>query len=260
MKKVPTKKIRRKRVYLSREDRAAREAENMRRAEIETRALDIESKRIDGAKATAIQVLERRSASWGDVGSRWEQERQDEAAEAKTAAKDRRKRNRAGLSNTKLAPVQGQTITGERVMVDQMSGRFLLMMRRSGWPRELAEACAHFEHDYQLSRSGIRSQSLEPHVDGGRSPQNTAQIEALQKVRLIEALIDPDDWLTFVLWAGHGMSITDMHSRGWGVKDELGRRLRRAATRAAAFYHSGFEPGVTRAHREMRMHLMDLER
>lgn len=242
----------RKTIALSRGDRAAKRAEKARRAEVETRALNIEGKRISDAKESAIAVLERRSATWEDVERRWGKERVEEAIAAKDSAKDRRRRDRAGLPNAKVAPVQGQTITGERVIVDQISGRFLLMMRRSGWPRELAEASSHFEHDYQLSMSGIRGQSLEPHVDGGRSPQNTHQIEALQRVQRIEALIDPEDWMVFMLWAGHGITLTEMHKRGWGVKDELGRRLRKAANRAAAFYHSGFEGTHSASYLAMR--------
>lgn len=231
--------MRRKRIRLSKEQREARDAELASRQVVENVALGIEAKRIDKAKADATAVLDRRSTSWGAVGEQWDQQRAQEAEAARVAAKERKRRRKLDLPNAKVYPVLAQTFEGEHVMVDSLSGRFNLMVKREGWPREIGEACQRFEHDYQLSLGGIRGQSLEPHVDGGKSPQNTAQIEAIQTMRDIEGGMHPEEWVVLVLWAGHGVSITEMHRNGWGIKDELGRRLKRAASRAAAYYQGG---------------------
>lgn len=217
-----------------------------------------EQRRIDEAKSSATKLLDRRSASWGAVNARWSRERETEATQARDAQKARRRQEKAGIANLKAQPVRGQAITGEKVIVDSVGGRFLLMMTRSGWPRELAEASARFERDYQLSRGGIRSQSLEPHVDGGRKGVNTSQMEAIAALRRIEASCDPEDWSAYVLWAGLGVTVTEMHKKHFGVKDELGKRLKRAASHAAAFYHSGFRIGASRTHRMMNEYIEEL--
>ncbi|WP_370677610.1 hypothetical protein [Pleomorphomonas sp. PLEO] len=231
--------MKKKRIYLNNEQMAVREQEIAHQGHVDIVADALVTKRAALAKAQALNILDSRTASWPEVSDRWDKEREEEAESAKLAAKERKRRRKLDMPNLKVSPVLAQTFSGERVMVDSISGRFNLMVKRYGWQRELGEACQRFEHDYQLSLGGIRSQSLEPHVDGGRSPQNTAQVEAIQTIRCIEQGMHPEEWVVLVLWAGHGITIKEMHKQGWGVTDELGRRLKRAASHAAAYYQGG---------------------
>ena len=164
----------------------------------------------------------------------------------------RPRKAKPGLPNLRVDPVPARTLAGEAMTVDRSGGRFFLMLSRSGWPRELVEACQRFEHDFQLARSGLRSGSLAERVDGGRPPSGTGPMDASGRIRRIEAKCDKEEFAVLVLWAGLGLTLSQINERGWGQKDELGRVLQRAASHAASIYHAGYVAPLSEKIRQMQ--------
>ena len=172
----------------------------------------------------------------------------------------RPRKQKPGLPNLRLDPVPARTVTGEAVTVDRSAGRFFLMLSRSGWPRELVEACQRFEHDFQFSRSGLRGAALSQRVDGGQRPETSSRIDAAGRLRRIEAACDKEEFAILTLGAGLGMTLSQISARGWGQKDELGRVLRRAASHAAGVYQAGYVAPLSSRLREMQKFIADATR
>lgn len=216
----------------------------------------VKERRIDEAKTLATGILDRRSSGWFDAQERMDAERE---REAKAAARRRRgdaKREAAQAhltANRKVIATTGTTADGATAILDEFGGRFGFMVRRSGWSRDLAEACVRFEADYALAHGGIKAQAYDPRVDSSGGEGGLHGIEAADRLRRMEATMEPDEFGILVLWAGLGVTITVMHARGIGVKDELGRLLKAAATKAAAFYaHRPHSPRPSERSRKIR--------
>lgn len=231
--------------------REANRAERRRLDEIDAKLEDLRQRRVEQAVDGALATVDRKTQKWGDLQTKLETERA-EYEEREKAARERHKKP--------PKPKAATTPTGERVMVDEISGRFLVMMKRSFWNREWAGACIRFEADYNAAMfSGLSGQGYDPRVDSSRGAGTTKNLEAAARLRAIEAHLEPEEFMILVLWAGHGMTITQMHARSIGVKDELGRLLKTAAQKLAAFYsNTRFVRQETERFRRMREALEEM--
>ncbi|PIO96840.1 hypothetical protein [Pleomorphomonas carboxyditropha] len=99
----------------------------------------------------------------------------------------------------------------------KISGRFSTVVKRNGWPEELALASQRFGEDYLAAK-------------------RAEDAAAILVVELVQRQCHEEDFVYFTVWSAFGESFSEMHKRGWGSTAAISAAVFRAAEAAHAVY------------------------